>query len=197
MDGEHLDCSDPIDITPCESALLPSSLLPSSTPSTRDLPTGSSADSQDDALVNVSLTTETVIALGIGVILFIILILIVLLVVCISVLLWLRKRKREPKLVDNVAYLSQNIELESNHTVSAANVVMESYGANSVPTSPNIAYQTVQPPSMKSVDIATSVNEAYATTDITTSVNAAYQPSSQQLEYDYVRSDNDLEHDVD
>ena len=109
--------------------------------------------------------------------------------------------------MDNVAYLSKNRELDSNpayHAVSAVNVVMdtnESYGANSVPTSPNTAYQTVQPPSRKSVDIATSVNEAYVTTDITTSVNAAYQPThsssdnTHQLEYDYVRSDNDLEYD--
>ena len=109
--------------------------------------------------------------------------------------------------MDNVAYLSQNRELDSNpayHTVSAANVVMdtnECYGANSVPTSPNTAYHTVQPPSRKSVDIATSVNETYMTTDITTSDNAAYHlihnssDNTQQLEYDYVRSDNDLEYD--
>lgn len=87
MAGEDLDCNDPMEITSCES----SPLLPSSTPSTRDLPTGSPENTQDDALVNVNLTTETVIVLGIGVVLFIILIiLIIVLVACVC-------RKRKPK----------------------------------------------------------------------------------------------------
>lgn len=84
--GGEVVCTDPMEITPCES-----SLLPSSTPSTRDPPTGSTEDTQDDTLVNVNLTTETVIVLGIGVILFIILIiLIIVLVACVC-------RKRKPK----------------------------------------------------------------------------------------------------
>ena len=130
-------------------------------------------------------------------------------IVAISVLLWLRKRKREAELVDSVAYiyLSQNKELDSNpayHTVNAANVVMntnESYTADSVPTltSSDTANLTVQTPSR---NIATSVNESYMTTDIKTSANAAYHPidssndDTQQLEYDYVRYDNDLDVDI-
>lgn len=86
MAGEDLGCTDPMEIIPCESPL-----LPSSTPSTRDLPTSSPEDTQDNALVNVNLTTETVIVLGIGVVLFIILIiLIIVLVACVC-------RKRKPK----------------------------------------------------------------------------------------------------
>lgn len=86
MTGEELECAGPMEVTPCEP-----SLLPSSTPSTRDLPTGSPEDSQDDALVNVNLTTETVIVLAIGVFLFIVLIiLVIVLVACIC-------RKRKPK----------------------------------------------------------------------------------------------------
>ena len=108
--------------------------------------------------------------------------------------------------MDSVAYiyLSQNKELDSNPaylTVNAANVVMdtnESYAADSVPTltSSDTAYQTVQTPSR---NIATSVNESCMTTDITTSANEAYHPidssndDTQQLEYDYVRYDNDLD----
>ena len=133
-------------------------------------------------------------------------------IIAISVLLWLRKRKREAELVDSAAYiyLSQNKELDSNpayHTVNAANVVKdsnESYTANSVPTltSSDTAYQTVQTPSRRSLDIATSANKSYVATDITTSANAAYHPidssndDTQQLEYDYVRYDNDLDVDT-
>ena len=162
------------------------------------------SDTQDDTVNNTKRNAPIIAGIGVLVSLLTI---IIATIVAISVLLWLRKRKKEPKLVDNVAYLSQKRKLDSNpayHTVSAANVVMdtnESYGANSVPTSPNTAYHTVQPPSRKSVDIATSVNVAYVTTDISTSANAAYHPihsssdNTQQLEYDYVRSDNDLEYD--
>ena len=162
------------------------------------------SNTQDDTVNNTNRNGPIIAGIGVLVSLLTI---VIATIVAISVLLWLRKRKREPELVDNVAYLSQNRELDSNpayHTVSATNVVMDtndSYAANSVPTSPNTTYQTVQPPSGKSVDIATSVNEAYVTTDITTSVNAAYQPihsssdNTHQLEYDYVRSDNDLEYD--
>lgn len=49
--------------------------------------------------------------------------------------------------------------------------VYESLASGSVSTSPNTAYQTVQPSSRESMDIGTSANEAYISTpDIATSV---------------------------
>ena len=102
----------------------------------------------------------------------------------ISVLLWLKKRKREPELVDNVAYHSQNRKIETGtnpayHAIPTA--TNEAYVATSVPTSPNTAYQ-VASPRRESGDIATSTNEAYVATNVVTSVNAAYQPTQNSSE---------------
>ena len=84
-------------------------------------------------------------------------------------------------MVNNVAYHPRNTEIMTDVTtsprrvsvnISAATVTGET--ATSVSTSPNPAYQPVEPP-QENVDIATATNMAYVATDIATHVNSAYQ----------------------
>ena len=133
-------------------------------------------------------------------------------VAIIALLLWLRKRVREPVMMNNVAYHRRNTEIMTDVTtshrrvsanISAATVTGET--ATSVSTSPNPAYQPVEPP-QENVDIATATNMAYVATDIATHVNSANQPinnnsnldkgynyaiyrpvADSKLEYDYPR----------
>ena len=99
--------------------------------------------------------------------------------VVISVLVCLKKRKKkEPKLMDNIASHSQNMELKANrnsdYTAVSSTILTTTkpYAATPVYATPQTA-EAVQA-SAKGID--TKHNAAYAATAIVTAVNEAYQP---------------------